>query len=141
MVVLNDVENEQKIKIYDKGVDAPSYTNGFGEFQCNYRSGDIVIPKIRFAEPLRQECEVFVNRSQIRQRGMAMSALSGTLKEGEVASWHVPQNCLIDPNCKFCISDHSGPYSCGRDGLRVIKILEAAQHSMANGQIHEVIKW
>jgi predicted dehydrogenase len=61
MIVFNDMENEQKIKIYDKGVDAPEYTNGFGEFHCNYRSGDIVIPKIRFVEPLRQECQHFLD--------------------------------------------------------------------------------
>ena len=61
MAVFNDVENEQKIKIYDKGVDVPEYTNGFGEFYCNYRSGDITIPKIHFAEPLRQECQHFVD--------------------------------------------------------------------------------
>lgn len=61
MIVFNDMENEQKIKIYDKGVDAPEYTNGFGEFHCNYRSGDIVIPKVRFVEPLRQECQHFID--------------------------------------------------------------------------------
>jgi len=60
MIVYNDMENEQKLKIYDKGVDAPPYTNGFGEFVCNYRSGDIVIPKIRIVEPLRQECQHFL---------------------------------------------------------------------------------
>lgn len=60
MIVYNDVENEQKLRIYDKGVEAPPYTNGFGEFQCNYRSGDIVIPNIRMTEPLRQECQHFV---------------------------------------------------------------------------------
>ncbi len=62
MVVYNDMENEQKLKIYDKGVDAPVYTNGgFGEFQCNYHSGDITIPNIRFVEPLRQECQHFLD--------------------------------------------------------------------------------
>jgi predicted dehydrogenase len=61
MAVFNDVENEQKIKIYDKGVDVPEYPNGFGEFHCNYRTGDIIIPNIRFAEPLRQECQHFID--------------------------------------------------------------------------------
>lgn len=61
MAVYNDVETEQKIKIYDKGIDAPPDTNGFGEFQCNYRSGDITIPRIQFAEPLRQECLHFID--------------------------------------------------------------------------------
>ena len=63
MAVYNDIENEQKIKIYDKGVDAPpAYTNGgFGEFQCSYHTGDITIPNIRFTEPLRQECQHFID--------------------------------------------------------------------------------
>lgn len=101
MTVYNDIETEQKIKIYDKGVEAPEYTNGFGEFHCNYRSGDIVIPNIRFVEPLKQECQHFLD----------------------------------------CIANHKKPCSCGEDGLRVIKILEAAQRSMSNGSTHEVIKW
>jgi predicted dehydrogenase len=61
MVVFNDIENEQKLKVYDKGVDAPEYPNGFGEFQYNYRSGDITIPRIAFSEPLRQECQHFID--------------------------------------------------------------------------------
>ena len=141
MAVLNDVENEQKIKIYDKGVDSPAYTNNFGEFQCNYRSGDILIPKIRFVEPLRQECQVFIERCQIRQREVGSLALSKAHTAAGSESGYSQQNCLIDPNCKVCFGDHNGSYSCGRDGLRVIKILEAAQHSMNNGSTQEVIQW
>jgi hypothetical protein len=141
MAVLNDMENEQKIKIYDKGVDAPIYTNGFGEFQCNYRSGDIVIPKIRFAEPLRQECQVFIDRCRARERERAALALPQAVPNAGTDSTDVQQSCPIDPKCRVCSGNHSEPYSCGRDGLRVIKILEAAQHSMTNGQIQEVIKW
>lgn len=101
MMVFNDLENEQKIKIYDKGVDSPEYTNGFGEFHCNYRSGDIVIPNIRFVEPLRQECQHFLDS----------------------------------------IINHTQPWSNGYDGLRVVKILEAAEYSMKNGSKQEVIEW
>ena len=63
MAVYNDIEAEHKIKIYDKGVDAPPpYTEGdFSDFQCNYHSGDITIPNIRFTEPLRQECQHFID--------------------------------------------------------------------------------
>lgn len=61
MIVFNDLENEQKLKIYDKGVDAPEYTDSYSEFHCNYRSGDIIIPNIRVVEPLRQECQHFVD--------------------------------------------------------------------------------
>jgi predicted dehydrogenase len=89
------------LKIYDKGVEAPAYTDGFREFHCNYRSGDIVIPNIRVTEPLRQECQHFLD----------------------------------------CISNHTEPCSCGEDGLRVVKILEAAQHSMSNSSAQEVIQW
>lgn len=61
MIVYNDIENEQKLKIYDKGVDTPPYADSFAEFHCNYRTGDIVIPNIRFVEPLRQECTHFLD--------------------------------------------------------------------------------
>lgn len=141
MIVLNDVENEQKIRIYDKGVDTPAYTNGLAEFQCSYRSGDIVIPKIRFSEPLQQECQVFVNRCQARQcEGVTVASATPSTLIGSEAT-PVQRDCVVDPNCRVCPGDHSSSYSCGRDGLRVIKILEAAQHSMINGQIHEVIQW
>jgi hypothetical protein len=140
MIVLNDVENEQKIKIYDKGVDAPAYTDGFGEFQCSYRSGDIIIPKIRFVEPLRQECQVFIERCQVQQRELALASPRAFDETGVVIE-RANQECVIDSNCKVCFSDHSGTYSCGRSGLRVIKILEAAQRSILNGSRQEIIQW
>jgi predicted dehydrogenase len=74
MVVFNDIENETKIKIYDKGVDvALEDLSGFGEYHWNYRSGDITIPNIRYAEPLRQEClhflECIVNHTEPTSSG------------------------------------------------------------------------
>jgi predicted dehydrogenase len=60
MVVYDDVEPLEKIKIYDKGVEKPHYTDTFEEFQCSYRYGDVVIPNIRFIEPLRIECQHFL---------------------------------------------------------------------------------
>jgi predicted dehydrogenase len=60
MVVYNDVSNMEKIKIFDKGVEIPPYTTTFGDFQCSYRSGDVLIPNIRFVEPLRRECQHFL---------------------------------------------------------------------------------
>lgn len=61
MANYNDVSTLEMIKIYDKGVEAPRYTNNFGEFQCSYRYGDVVIPNIKFVEPLRIECQHFIN--------------------------------------------------------------------------------
>lgn len=101
MAVYNDMESEGKIKIYDKGIVAPDYTNGFGEFQYNYRSGDITIPNIRYAEPLKQECSHFVDS----------------------------------------IMNHTEPRSSGLAGLRVVKILEAAQRSITKSSTHELIRW
>ena len=60
MVVYDDVETVEKIKIYDKGVEAPHYTDTFDEFRCSYRHGDVVSPNIRFVEPLRLECQHFL---------------------------------------------------------------------------------
>jgi predicted dehydrogenase len=141
MAVFNDIENEQKIKIYDKGVDPPAYTNGFAEFQWSYRSGDILIPKIPFVEPLRQECQVFIERCLVRQRATVDQIASEVRKETVSAPGQFSQVCSIDPTCAVCSGDHKQSYSCGRDGLRVVKILEAAQHSMTNGQLPEVIQW
>jgi predicted dehydrogenase len=61
MVVYDDVESLEKVKIYDKGVDKVPYTDSFGDFQLSYRYGDIVIPNISFPEPLRKECSHFLD--------------------------------------------------------------------------------
>ena len=60
MLVYNDTEPQEKIKIYDKGVDAPPYYDTFGEFPFSYRYGDIHSPRIEDYEPLRKECAHFL---------------------------------------------------------------------------------
>jgi len=60
MVVYDDVETLEKLRIYDRGVDAPPHTDTFGEFQLSYRYGDITIPSLPSTEPLRLECEHFL---------------------------------------------------------------------------------
>lgn len=61
MLVYNDVESLEKIRVYDKGVDAVPYTENYGEFQASYRYGDVTIPHISWEEPLRIECEHFIS--------------------------------------------------------------------------------
>jgi len=61
MLVYDDVESQEKIRIYDKGVEELSYAETYGDFVCNYRNGDVVIPHIKFTEPLRIECQHFVD--------------------------------------------------------------------------------
>lgn len=60
MAVYDDVSTLEMIKVYDKGVDAPPYTDNYKEFHCSYRYGDVLIPNIQFVEPLRLECQHFL---------------------------------------------------------------------------------
>ena len=60
MLVYDDTENVEKVKIFDHGVDFKE-PEDFGEFQLSYRTGDIVAPKINGAEPLWLESEHFVH--------------------------------------------------------------------------------
>lgn len=66
MVVYDDVDPDAKIRIYDKGVTkvpngGPETFSSFGEFQLLLRAGDVLIPKIPATEPLRIECQHFVD--------------------------------------------------------------------------------
>lgn len=59
MLVWNDLEADEKIKIYDKGVDITS-REGVYELLVSYRSGDMWAPQIEQIEALRQELSYFV---------------------------------------------------------------------------------
>ncbi|MDQ3928372.1 MAG: Gfo/Idh/MocA family oxidoreductase [Chloroflexota bacterium] len=92
MAVYDDVETLEKIRVYNKGVDAPPHTDTFGEFQLSYRYGDIMIPHLPSTEPLRLECGHFLE----------------------------------------CIQTGATPLSDGRQGLTVVRVLEAAQASLGD---------
>lgn len=100
MVVYDDVEPTEKIKIYDKGVDVPPYSDTLEEFHLSYRYGDITTPAIPNVEPLRVECEHFLH----------------------------------------CVRTGERPRSDGRDGLEVVRILEAATRSLLNGGMRERVR-
>jgi predicted dehydrogenase len=59
MVVFDDMEASEKVRIYDKGIDRAGQIVSYGD-SLSVRSGDIVIPKIPMQEPLRIECQHFV---------------------------------------------------------------------------------
>jgi predicted dehydrogenase len=59
MVVFDDMEASEKVKIYDKGVDRAGEVVSYGD-ALTVRSGDILIPRISLQEPLRLECQHFV---------------------------------------------------------------------------------
>ena len=89
MVVFDDVDNEAKLKMYDKGVVKGS-EQVYGEFQMRIRSGDIYVPRIDLTEPLHLECAHFVE----------------------------------------CVRSGTRPRTDGENGLRVVRVLEAAQQSL-----------
>ncbi len=59
MAVYDDLEQE-KIKIYDKGIDAPPPSADFAEFQISYRYGGSYSPWVNEREPLKSECADFI---------------------------------------------------------------------------------
>lgn len=61
MLVYDDIETQEKIKIYDKGVEVPPYYDTYEEFQYSYRYGNIFSPRIEEYEPLKMECEHFLD--------------------------------------------------------------------------------
>jgi predicted dehydrogenase len=93
MALYNDIEPLEKIKIYEKGVDKPAYTDTFGEFQISYRYGDTFSPRIVEVESLRAECQHFLE----------------------------------------CVEQGLEPRTGGMNGLKVVKVLTAADHSLHNG--------
>jgi predicted dehydrogenase len=62
MLVFNDIEQFEKIKIYDKGVDMPEagYST-FADFVFAYRNGDMYSPSLKMVEPLKLEAQHFLD--------------------------------------------------------------------------------
>jgi predicted dehydrogenase len=60
MLVWNDLEADEKIKIYDKGVQMTSQ-EGVYDLLVSYRSGDMWAPKVEQIEALRAEAEYFIH--------------------------------------------------------------------------------
>ncbi|KKL84455.1 hypothetical protein LCGC14_1964580 [marine sediment metagenome] len=92
MLVYNDIEQTEKIKIYDKRVETPPHYDTFAEFQYSYHYGDVHSPYLKQAEPLKVECQHFLD----------------------------------------CINTGTKSLSSGVEGLAVVRILEAASHSLNN---------
>jgi predicted dehydrogenase len=61
MVVYDDTEPLEKIKIYDKHVEVPPHYDSFAEFNYSYHYGDVHIPYIKQVEPLKVQCQHFVD--------------------------------------------------------------------------------
>jgi predicted dehydrogenase len=93
MIVYDDVAQIEKIKIYDVRVDRPPHYDTFGEFHYAYHYGDMYVPYIKQEEPLKSECQHFLD----------------------------------------CISEGIVPLTNGRQGLELVRILEASSQSLKLG--------
>ena len=89
MLVWNDLEADEKIKIYDKGVTVSS-KEGVYDLLVSYRSGDVLAPKVDQTEALKAELGYFLD----------------------------------------CVADGKTPFNDGEAGLRVVRMLEAADKSL-----------
>lgn len=64
MLVWDDLDADEKVKIYDRGVEVKSANggkNGIHELLVSYRSGDVHVPKLEGIEALKAEVDYFVN--------------------------------------------------------------------------------
>ena len=61
MIVYDDTEPLEKLKVYDARVEAPPHYDTFAEFAYSYHYGDAYVPCIRQEEPLKLECQHFLD--------------------------------------------------------------------------------
>src|SRR5258707_10895867 len=60
MIVYDDVAPLEKIRIFDARVERPPHYDTFAEFQYAYHYGDMYAPYIKQEEPLKAECQHFL---------------------------------------------------------------------------------
>jgi len=90
MLVWNDLEADEKLKIYDKGVDVKSQEGVYNRL-VSYRSGDMWAPQVEQIEALKVELDYFID----------------------------------------CIKKDIDPFNDGHAGLKVVRMLEAANQSLS----------
>lgn len=61
MIVYDDTEPLEKLKIYDARVEVPAHYDTFAEFTYSYHYGDAYVPYIKQDEPLKLECQHFLD--------------------------------------------------------------------------------
>ena len=90
MIVYDDVVQQEKIRVYDARVEVPPHYDTFAEFHYAYHHGDMYAPYLQQEEPLKAECQHFID----------------------------------------CIQNGTTPLSGGREGLQLVRILEASSASL-----------
>ena len=61
MIVYDDIAQQEKIKVYDTRVERPPHYDTFAEFHYAYHYGDVYVPYIKQEEPLKTECQHFLD--------------------------------------------------------------------------------
>jgi hypothetical protein len=61
MVVYDDVAQNDKIKVFDARVETPPHYDTFADFHYAYHYGDVYVPYIKQEEPLKVECQHFLD--------------------------------------------------------------------------------
>jgi len=61
MIVYDDLEPLEKIKIFDKRVETPPHYDTYAEFHYSYHYGDVYSPYLKQTEPLKTECQHFLD--------------------------------------------------------------------------------
>ncbi len=99
MILYDDLEPSEKVKIYDKGITISQSPEAVYEMLVSYRSGDMWAPRLDATEALQTEAQHFID----------------------------------------CIENNKRPETDGQAGLRLVKIVEAAEKSLrARGQLVEI---
>ncbi|HIG73435.1 MAG TPA: Gfo/Idh/MocA family oxidoreductase [Bacteroidetes bacterium] len=93
MAVVDDMAGAEPVRIYDKGVDTERDGHVPYADALKVRTGDVLLPRIQRAEPLRLEVEEFI----------------------------------------ACVREDREPRTSGREGLAVVRLLDAARRSIAEG--------
>jgi predicted dehydrogenase len=61
MIVYDDVAQQEKIRIFDARVERPPHYDTFAEFHYAYHYGDTYAPYLKQEEPLKAECQHFID--------------------------------------------------------------------------------
>ena len=72
MIVYDDLQSNEKIRIYDVRVERPPHYDSFASFHYSYHYGDSIIPHLKQQEPLQELCQHFVDC--IRQNATPLSS-------------------------------------------------------------------
>jgi len=61
MIVWNDMALEDTLRIYEKSVEGEPYYSDFGDFQLLPKEGNVIVPKLKLMEPLKNQSRHFID--------------------------------------------------------------------------------